>query len=120
VLLNLSNHPSDAWGAAQRAAAERFGGVRDVPFPAVPPDAADVSALARAVVERLRADPARDVVHVMGELTLCFAVVARLQRAGVRCVASTSARRVAVDPRTGAATRTFAFIRFRSYPSLRA
>ena len=36
MFLNFSNHPSDRWNKAQRQAAERYGEIRDVPFPDVP------------------------------------------------------------------------------------
>lgn len=38
VLINLSNHPSANWQAEQLVAAQSFGEVVDLPFPAIPPD----------------------------------------------------------------------------------
>lgn len=123
MLVNLTNHPSSAWAMPQREAAEAFGGVRDVPFPTVPPEAdtAVVADLADALVRDLLAqvDPVHDVVHVMGEMTLTYALVARLQRAGIRCVASTTERRIlAEDAERGPKTSVFHFVRFRDYPRL--
>lgn len=38
MLINLSNHPSASWQAEQLVAAQSFGEVVDLPFPAIPPD----------------------------------------------------------------------------------
>lgn len=134
TFLNLTIHPSAQWGPDQRAAAEallldagadpeRGGRVVDYAFPVVDPnaDARQVDALADEIAADLLAAyaPERLVAHVMGEFTLTCALVARLQGAGVRTVASTTERIVRRGP-DGQTTRTFAFRRFRDYPPLYA
>lgn len=137
MLVNVSNHPSAAWPEAQRAAArEAFGDVMDVPFPAVPArarteavletarrlalDVCDALAKApRPVAASPADDPPAHAAHVMGEMTLVFALVAHLQALGVQCVASTSERVVlAENPATGEKTARFTFVCFRPYPRL--
>lgn len=125
MLLNLSNHPSAGWGAAQRQATlDQFGGVEDLPFPEIPPewDAEEVVRLAEAYAVRCRTlleDRAEETnaVHVMGEMTFTCAVVARLQARGVRCVASTTERLSEPQP-DGSRRVEFRFVRFREYPHL--
>lgn len=38
IFVNCSNHASGSWSAAQKAAAEAYGEIVDVKFPAVPSD----------------------------------------------------------------------------------
>lgn len=116
--VNLTNHKmSDD----QRGAAAVLGAtaVVDMPFPTVPADAseADIASLAGGIIDQL--SPLADViVHVMGESTLVFAVVSRIQAGGGRAVASTTERvsREVVNP-DGSVTKTseFRFVRFRWY-----
>ena len=125
VLVNLSNHPSPRWSAAQaQAAAEMFGEVRDLPFPAIDPrDEPDIiAALAKTYVEKTRGllpsrPTPRDAVHVMGEMTFVFQFVRVALLAGCRCVASTT-ERVAIDHPGGAKTSEFRFVRFRDYAEI--
>ena len=60
MLLNLSNHPSSGWDAAQLNAARDFGGVVDWPFPAVAPEAdeGEIGRLADEYCARVLATPA--------------------------------------------------------------
>lgn len=115
MLLNLSNHPASGWDAAQLNAARDFGGVKDLPFPAVPPEASEgeIAELADAYCARVLATPGVSAVHLMGEMTFCFALAARLKAAGVKCVASTTRRDVVET--NGAKTSRFSFVRFREY-----
>lgn len=134
MFINFSNHPSGGWDEAQLLAARALGGrLVDLAFPMVPPEAgeAEVEALAEDYTDRIlalldgdeadadadadKADADADnVVHVMGELTLTHAVVSRLLDEGVRCVASTTRRDVAVMP-DGTKVSRFHFVRFRDY-----
>lgn len=119
IFINISNHPSNLWGDVQTKAALALGGdIVDVPFPPVPPMAtsADVARLAADVVVSVHAVAAgRTVVaHVMGEMTLVFAIVSLLKTEGVVCVASTTERIAEVQP-DGSKTSTFRFGHFREY-----
>ena len=117
IFLNCSNHPSHGWSAEQRAAAETLadGEIIDFTFPQVPPDAPseDVSELAQSTIEAIETHNAA-VVHIAGELTLCFAMIAALQRRGARVVCATTTRNTHVNP-DGSKTSRFEFVSWREY-----
>ena len=119
MLLNISNHPSTVWGVQQKAEAERlFGDVKDLPFPGIPPevDTSEIQELAEQYCEKVVGfHPA--ALHVMGELTFCLCLVARLQKMGLPCYASTTVRTVSEESALGK-TSHFSFVRFRLYPQL--
>lgn len=118
MLINFSNHPSASWSDAQRQAAAVYGGIVDMPFPPVPPEADEeaVGDLADRCLEMILAagKVPEMTVHIMGEQTLCFALILRLQRLGIPCVASCSARDVRLQP-DGSKVVGFHFARFRRY-----
>jgi hypothetical protein len=116
MLLNLSNHPFKTWTAAQqKAAKEQFNEVEDLPFPRISPslDTDEIRKLVEEYETQVRTyDPA--AVHIMGELTFCHALINRLQKAGIPCIASTTKRSVQKKA-NGEIVRKFEFVRFRSY-----
>jgi len=118
VFVNLSNHPSGEWEAAQRRAALALAPeIRDWPFPEVPPEAgvAEVAVLADGIAARLaREVPGATHAMVQGEFTLAHALVRRLRERGVVCLAATTRREV-VEQSGGVKTARFAFVRFREY-----
>lgn len=115
MLLNLSNHPSASWSAAQlQAATSLYGAIEDLPFPAIPPDAEalQVQQLAQEYFEQVTARrPA--AVHLMGEMTFTFHLVQLLREAGIPCIASTTER--IAEERDGQKIVTFRFVQFRNY-----
>ena len=127
MLLNLSNHPSAQWPAAQKGMAlQHYGSVVDMAFPAIDPAAGhdEIAALAAKYAvqccETLAAHEETgfaSAVHIMGELTFCYCLVAMLQKEGIPCVASTT-RRVAKENKTGEKTSLFSFVAFRLYPAM--
>ncbi len=124
MLINLSNHPISCWSQNQLAAAkELYVDVIDLPFPAVPPQSDEVSIadLAQEYQDRclstLHQFPLqKNAVHVMGEMTLTYALVSLLLKDGVDCVASTTER--IVTGIQGKDVPEFRFVRFRRYPRL--
>lgn len=119
VLVNLSHHASSQWDARQREAAAVYGQVADVDFPAVPPDATteDVEKIARATVKgifKTYDDTVDLTVHVMGEMTLTCRMVTILKKAGIRCIASCTERRVE-ERGDGSRLSHFCFVQFREY-----
>lgn len=123
MLINLSNHPSDIWDREQKSTAEKqFGIIRDLPFPDVDPmaDENEINSLANRLVKRCReileAQPSSltHAVHVMGEMTLTFAVVKKLQKHHIQCVASTTQRIVSMHDKNQKSS-SFKFCRFRNY-----
>jgi len=118
IFLNLTNHPSAQWQAEQREAAAAYGRLLDLPFPAVGAGAseADIQQLADELAAKIFElhRQAAVTVHLMGEMTLCFALLQRLLKAGIPCLASTSQREV-VEEGDGQKTVRFRFERFRRY-----
>lgn len=115
--LNLTNHPSSDWDSAQRDAALALAApIFDLLFPAVPADTdeAAIGAMAEDVVAHLPPDVSHALVQ--GEFTLTLALVQRLQRRGIVCLAATTERRTDTLA-DGRKASTFAFVRFRAYPS---
>lgn len=119
LLINLSNHPSADWGARQREAAEMYGEIEDMTFPAIPPEAGEreITDLAEEYVARIeeRAETRDVTVHIMGEMTFCYAVITRLQPLGIPCLASTTRRQI-TEAADGVKEVHFDFETFRKYP----
>jgi len=122
MLINLSNHPSETWSSAQlEAATQEFGLVQDIPFPTIPPDMSSSEVVmlaeqyAKKVISILPSEvQPPDAVHIMGELTFGYAIVAILQKQTIRCIASTTERNVEVLADNTRTVR-FEFKRFREY-----
>ena len=118
LFINFSNHPSCHWGDAQRIAAERYGEILDLPFPAVDEQSSkeEVSQLADRYVAKIvsMGSPQELTVHIMGEMTFTFMVVTRLKEMGIRCVASTTERKTTYND-DGTKLSEFSFVKFRDY-----
>jgi len=117
LFINFSNHPSCLWGEAQMEAARQYGEVEDFPFPMVSPElsADDVHRLADEYAVLLRKSFGLQItVHIMGEMTFTFKIVTRLKELGIRCVASTTERKVTCNA-DGVKQSEFRFVKFREY-----
>ena len=116
MLINLTNHPSALWNKEQREACSGFDGITDMEFPCVNPtwDEGDIARVADDICRHLMGIKGVEAVHVAGEHTLTFAIVARLLKAGIRCLTSTTERN-AVDTPDGRIIKTFRFVRLREY-----
>lgn len=118
MLINLTNHPSEKWQTEQKEAAIMlYGNIIDVPFPVVPPETSedDVASLAEQTVQKVISisNGQSVTVHVMGEMTLTYSLVKRLQQNGICCVASTTER--TVQQVGNQKISVFKFIKFREY-----
>lgn len=121
MLVNLSNHPTDSWQEEQKQKAiELYAEIVDIPFPEVDPfgDEQYIQELADEylvkVLEKLPVDSDHNAVHIMGESSFCFALINRLKKRNVRCIASTTARDVFQESNE-MIIKYFKFIRFREY-----
>jgi hypothetical protein len=121
MLINLSNHPSENWPEEQKQKAlELYQEIVDMPFPEVDPngDEAYVENLVNdyfCKVQEIKNQTLDEIaVHIMGELTFCFALVEKLSVNGIKCIASTT-QRVVKDEGNGKVTKVFRFVRFREY-----
>ncbi len=123
MLLNISNHPSSKWGNGQIHAAAEFGEIVDIPFPMIDPDGDEVYITQLVdqyyleIKEIYKAHPAAKLaVHIMGEMTFSFGLIAKLQRDRIICLASTTARTTIETENSKSSV--FKFKRFRQYPNL--
>jgi len=118
LFINLSNHPSAGWSEEQKAAAAEYGDIEDMAFPAVDPDDDEekIAEIADSITEAvLKKAFDHDVtVHVMGEMTLTFAIVSRLTARGITCLSSTS-ERMSQELPDGSKLAMFKFQKFRKY-----
>lgn len=118
MLINLSNHPSRYWDDRQIEAARCYGEMVDLPFPIVAPDAKSqaLQTLAQDCVQKILSlgEINSITVHIMGEMTFTFMVVTRLKELGIRCVASTTERKVTYNS-DGVKQTEFQFVMFREY-----
>ena len=118
VFVNISNHPSASWQEEQLRQAKTLGDVVDYPFPNVEPDWTEEQIAEKA--EKIFCDITsqyndKDIsVHVMGEYTLCFALVSRFTRRGIKCYSSTT-ERIMTENADGTRTYDFKFGHFREY-----
>lgn len=123
MLINLTNHPSEKWGEAQRTEAKRkFGRIMDIPFPAVDALASEeyIAELAEMTARKVVEVSGREDtgVLVQGEFTLTFAVIRILDKMGIPCYAACSERHtVETADKNGMSYKQveFQFARFRQY-----
>lgn len=118
VFINYSNHKSNDWSESQIKAARQYGEIIDVPFANIDPDLScdRVLEIVDSEYEKIFnvASGKNATVHIMGEMTLTFALVKRLQAVGIKCVASTTERSVK-EYGDGTKESVFKFVRFREY-----
>lgn len=120
MLLNLSNHPSSKWSPEQLSAAQQYGEIVDMAFPAIAAEAdtSEIIDLAekyyQMIVAQKHSVNEPIFVHLMGEFTFTFALVNRLCTNGIQCMASTTRRNVSENT-DGSKTTNFEFVRFRLY-----
>ena len=124
MLINISNHPSEKWSVLQQCAAnEQFGKVMDIPFPAISPlwnpqqvnqAVEEMFEFVLQKCEELKIDLHKLTIHLMGEMTFCFALVQQFRNKNIPCVASTTERKV-LEEADGKKTVQFNFVRFRNY-----
>ncbi len=118
MLINLTNHPSTFWDGSQLQAAAEYGDIVDMPFPAIDAesDESRIELLVNEYFEKISnlAIHQKVAVHIMGEMTFCFALIRKLQQAGISCIASTSTRHVE-ELGNGQKQVNFNFVRFRHY-----
>lgn len=119
ILINLTNHPSHLWDEKQMEASKAYGKILDMPFPAIDPNADEgyIALLADEYRDKILALSKEYIttVHLMGELTFTFALLKRLQKKGIACIASTSMRIVKNEHEGIKDGVVFKFERYRNY-----
>ncbi|MCQ2258598.1 MAG: CRISPR-associated protein [Bacteroidaceae bacterium] len=118
MFINLTNHPSAKWGEEQIKAALQYGEIEDVSFPMVQSNATheEIQALAEDMHQSIVGKHCNNIaaVHIMGEFTLCYALIQLFKADGIKCIASTTERIVTDNP-DGTKTSSFKFVQFREY-----
>ena len=119
MLINLSNHPLSQWSEQQIGLAKQYGKIVDLPFPEVDPEGDEtyIEQLAEEYVQKIlsmTSTPEEVSVHIMGEMTLTYAIVQKLQAHHIQCVASTT-RRIVTLREDNTKEVKFDFAKFRSY-----
>lgn len=119
TFVNCSNHPSPAWSVQQKEAAEKYGEIMDIPFPAVSCSLSDaqLEELAEKTAEVI-IEKEPEAVMCMGEFVVCFRIVQKLKARGIRVLASCSERRAVEHTEEDGTVRKqtiFAFRGFREY-----
>lgn len=123
LFINYSNHPSSHWCERQLQHGKKYGDIIDISFPEVQSDASknDISKIAKESVEQIfnivkNKDGILSAAHIMGEHTLCYTLVSKLQQRNITCVASTTERMVTQNG--DEKISVFKFRSFRAYPEL--
>lgn len=119
MFLNVTNHPSSEWSLEQREAAEKYGEIRDFPFPDVPVcwDSREVRKQAAVLAEEIAA-LAPAAVLCQGEMSMTYHLVRRLSEKGILVLCACSARKTKEENLPDGSVRrvsVFAFQGFRAY-----
>lgn len=119
IFINYTNHPISEWSGEQVSAAKKYAETLvDIPFIGIDPDKNedDIEKIADSELRKIlmKAEGHEATVHLMGEQTLSFSLIKKLQGLGVRCVASTTKREVK-DLGDNKREVTFRFVKFREY-----
>ena len=119
MFINVSNHPSELWSTQQKKAAEEYGKILDLPFPAIPAsaDTDDVCIMAEEYCKKILGYE-KPVVMVQGEFVFTYILVNKLREAGIRTVAACSERvsEETIDADGKSVKKSvFRFIRFRDF-----
>lgn len=128
VFINCTHHPAHRWPVEQYNAATAIGPIIELPFPSVYPTAGseDVHRLACDLLDRFRELSKQHggaTVHLMGEQTLCGAVLREYERQllqkklapdALRFVVTSSRRETRVEQ--GERRYDWQFVAFREIP----
>ena len=119
MFVNCSNHPSVKWPEAQKCAAEKYGSIIDVTFPAVACDLSDsqLEELAETTFRKIT-EYKPDAVMCIGEFVVCFRIVEKLKAAKIKVLASCSERQAVEHTEEDGSVRKetmFTFRGFREY-----
>ena len=116
--INLTNHPSINWDEKQIVAAETYGKIIDMQFPAIEAEA-DEESIQKLAIETVNKvlDMKPTAVLCQGEFTLVYAVVNLLKEHDIPVMAACS-KRETIEEHTPDGTvkkALFKFVRFREY-----
>ena len=114
LFVNFTNHSSDNWELRQKKAAEKYGVIKDIPYPDVDPngDREYIIRMADFYVEEIeKLKPA--AVLCQGEFCLAYQVISKLKERHITVLAACSKRCVKTEGREKRVL--FMFEQFREY-----
>jgi hypothetical protein len=118
MLINFSNHKSSKWSCDQLNAAKEYGEIVDIAFPEVDPKGSEeyIETISEKYLNEIKetAKGQKAFVHIMGEMTLTYSLIKKLQKEHFICIASTT-KRITVEKENGTFTTQFIFEKFRIY-----
>lgn len=120
MFINVSNHSSEKWSQAQKAAALYYGEIVDIPFPNIDPRATlqDISHLVKEYAQKILEFFEAPVVMVQGEYTFTHRLVNCLQSYNITVVSACSERKTVesvAEDGTVIKRSEFVFVQFRQY-----
>lgn len=112
--INFTNHPSDHWDERQKRASEAYGKIIDIPFPNVDPKASEeeIVSLGDEYIKRIL-EKQPTCVLIQGEFTLCFYMISKLIKKGIKVVSACSVRNII--EKDGVKISRFEFVKYREY-----
>lgn len=119
IFLNYTNHCSDLWSKEQLKAANEYGTIVDMPFPAVDPEYGEeqISELAAAEADKIIAIKPNAVLS-QGEMSLAHSVINILKAADITVLCATANRITETEIEADGSVLKkvcFRFVRFRKY-----
>ncbi len=95
AFVNFTNHRLEHWCDRQRKAAEKYGTIIDIPFPAIESEMTEkeMRCLAKQYYEKITVEKP-SVVLCQGESVFSFLVTSMLLKGGLTVVAAVSRREV--------------------------
>lgn len=119
MFINFTNHPSHLWSKKQKIEANKYGAIKDIPFPLVDPNLSKEEIIRLAELystQIMNYNP--NAVLVQGEMTLSFQVINILKNTDIKLLCACS-KRMSIDKRdiNGNTIKKsiFKFIQFREY-----
>lgn len=121
MFINLTNHPSVHWSKKQRAAAQEYGEILDLPFPLMK-DRASVTpekafGIVRAYLKKIEKLKPKAILCA-GDFYMTFLLTDAFKKHGYLVLVTLSNRRTTEifnDDGTTTKTSVFDFIRFQEY-----
>lgn len=118
MFINYTNHPSKKWSCKQLEAAQEYGEIYDIPFPAINPEMSREEIIKIAKNEFIKITAKNpNCVLCQGESVLSYYLVSMLKENQVKVVAACSERHVNEKTENGKVIKVteFEFIQFREY-----
>lgn len=119
MFINFTNHPVEKWSSKELEEAQKWGEIKEYPFPQVNAYATEeeIEQQAQEIVEELM-ELKPDAVMCQGEFTLTYAIVTKLKKLNIEVLSACSDRITeehTLEDGTTEKKARFEFIKFRRY-----